>query len=119
MNTWSRWKVTKIIRQNRKSRSLQDPNLESSSQSPNHTDTIPASLGRPVQKRASKLDAFEPQLQQLLQRYPRITVIRLQEELQGVGYTGGYPSRVKTTLAALLCAALPRSAKHLLILDSN
>ena len=86
----SRWKVTKIIRQNRKSRSVQELNLESSSQSPNLSDTIPASLGPPVQKRASKLDAFEPQLQQLLQRYPRITVIRLQEELQGVGYTGGY-----------------------------
>ena len=52
----------------------------------NHTETIPASLGQPIQKRASKLDLFEPQLQ----RYPRITVIRLQEELQGVGYTGGY-----------------------------
>ena len=51
---------------------------------------IPASLGRPIQKRASKLDAFESQLHQLLQRYPRITVIRLQEELQGAGYTGGY-----------------------------
>ena len=50
----SRWKVTKIIRQNRKSRSVQEPNLESSSQSPNHTDTIPASLGRPVQKRDTK-----------------------------------------------------------------
>ena len=86
----SRWKVTKIIRQNRKSRSLQEPDLQSSSQSPNHAGTIPASLGRPIQKRASKLDAFEPQLQQLLERYPRITVIRLQEELQGVGYTGGY-----------------------------
>ena len=101
----SRWKVAKIIRQNRKSRGLKESNSASSPppteppptnppptepQSPNHTDTIPASLGQPIQKRASKLDAFEPQLQQLLQRYPRITVIRLQEELQGVGYTGGY-----------------------------
>lgn len=91
----SRWKVTKIIRQNRKSRGLKESNSASSPpptepQAPNHTDTIPASLGQPIQKRASKLDAFEPQLQQLLQRYPRITVIRLQEELQGVGYTGGY-----------------------------
>ncbi len=96
----SRWKVAKIIRQNRKSRGLQESNSASSlqptnpqpsePQPTNHTEMIPASLGRPIQKRASKLDAFESQLQKLLQRYPRITVIRLQEELQGAGYTGGY-----------------------------
>ena len=106
----SRWKVTKIIRQNRKNRSVQEPNLESSPQSPNPTDTIPASLGRPVKKRASKLDAFEPQLQQLLQRYPRITVIRLQEELQGVGYTGGY-----SILAERLRELRARPAKPLTV----
>jgi hypothetical protein len=56
----------------------------------NPSEAIPQSLGRPLEKRASKLDAFEPQLQQLLDRYPRITVIRLQEELHSAGYTGGY-----------------------------
>ena len=91
----SRWLVTKVIRQNRKSRGLEETDSPSS---PQPTDaqpkdlaaTIPASLGQPIQKRTSKLDAFEPQLRQLLERYPRITVIRLQEELQGAGYSGGY-----------------------------
>lgn len=91
----SRWLVTRVILQNRKSRGLEEPNSLPSpqpmdSQQAASKDAIPGSLGQPIQKRASKLDAFESQLRQLLERYPRITVIRLQEELQGVGYSGGY-----------------------------
>ncbi len=116
----SRWRVTKVIVQNRKSRGLQESNLASSlltsdpqSTEPQPTecaDTIPASLGRPIQKRASQLDAFESQLQQLLERYPRITVIRLQEELQGAGYTGGY-----SILAERVRALRSRPAKPLTV----
>ncbi|MEZ6152464.1 MAG: hypothetical protein R3C09_20380 [Pirellulaceae bacterium] len=91
----SRWLVTKVIRQNRKSRGLEEadsvsPPQPTDAQPTESAATIPASLGQPIQKRASKLDAFELQLRQLLERYPRITVIRLQEELQVAGYTGGY-----------------------------
>lgn len=86
----SRWLVAKVIDQNRKSRGLQETDSLSSPPPTNSADTIPASLGQPIQKRASKLDALEPQLRQLLERYPRITVVRLHEELQVAGYTGGY-----------------------------
>jgi transposase len=91
----SRWLVTKVIHQHRKSRGTEETNSESASQPvdsqrENSTGAIPGSLGQPIQKRASKLDAFEPQLKGLLERYPRITVIRLQQELQGAGYSGGY-----------------------------
>lgn len=91
----SRWLVTKAIRQNRKSRGMEETDSPSSpqpidSQQAALAATIPASLGQPIQKRTSKLDAFEPQLRQLLERYPRITVIRIMEELQSAGYSGGY-----------------------------
>ena len=85
----SRWKVRKIIDLYQKARGDQQQN-EPSPQPATPLETIPPSLGRPIQKRDSKLDAFEPQLQQLMDRYPRITVVRLQEELQSAGYRGGY-----------------------------
>lgn len=47
-------------------------------------------LPRPPQQRSSCLDEHEPSLQQLLQRYPDITAVRMHEELQKVGFTGGY-----------------------------
>lgn len=90
----SRWMVTKVLRQFYQSRGVQ----ESSAESPQDANSspvvpeiaIPGSLGKPKEKRNSKLDAFEPQIIGLMDRYPRITVIRLQEELQHLGYTGGY-----------------------------
>lgn len=88
----SRWMVTKILRRHRENRGVGESN-ETLLQEANPSDSpepIPQSLGRPIHKRSSKLDAFEPQLQQLMDRYPRITVIRLQEELQSSGYAGGY-----------------------------
>ena len=50
----------------------------------------PASLGPAPTKRGSKLDAFEPQLRDLLLRYPRISATRLYEELTKQGYQGRY-----------------------------
>ena len=47
-------------------------------------------LPKPSRRRASKLDPFRESLQQLLERYPNITIVRMQEELQRQGYDGGY-----------------------------
>ena len=51
---------------------------------------LPPSLGSAPVPRGSKLERFEPQLIQLLERYPRITAQRVFEELQRLGYDGGY-----------------------------
>ena len=40
-------------------------------------------------KRASKLDGFEIQIQKLLDKYPKITGVRIYEELKLAGYGGG------------------------------
>ncbi|MEZ6152483.1 MAG: hypothetical protein R3C09_20475 [Pirellulaceae bacterium] len=91
----SRWLVTKVIRQNRKSRGLEEADSASPPQPTDGSQRSQPLRYRPAwdspsKSGASKLDAFELQLRQLLERYPRITVIRLQEELQVAGYTGGY-----------------------------
>lgn len=41
-------------------------------------------------RRPSKVDRFEPQITRLLERYPKITVQRILEELRQEGYDGGY-----------------------------
>lgn len=40
-------------------------------------------------KRASKLDAFGPEMKRILEHYPKITAVRLHEELKEAGYAGG------------------------------
>lgn len=76
-----RWKVTSIVKQHIRNR---DPAAVGESETP------PPSLGRPKQHRRSKLDAFELQLEQLLERYPSITAQRVYEELKRSGFDGGY-----------------------------
>ncbi len=39
--------------------------------------------------RASKLDAFEPEIKNILERYPGITGVRIYEKLKEAGYGGG------------------------------
>jgi len=39
--------------------------------------------------RASKLDDFAPEMKKLLEKYPKITGLRIYEELKEAGYTGG------------------------------
>lgn len=41
-------------------------------------------------RRGSQIDPYVERIQNLLARYPKITVRRIWEELQGQGYTGGY-----------------------------
>jgi len=40
-------------------------------------------------KRASKLDGLAPEIQKLLDKYPKITGVRVYEELKEAGYSGG------------------------------
>ena len=53
--------------------------------------------------RGSKLDAFEPEIQKILESYPTITAIRLHEKLGELGYAGGI-----TILRERLAAVRPR-----------
>ena len=39
--------------------------------------------------RASKLDGFDPEIKKLLDKYPKITGLRIYEELKEAGYPGG------------------------------
>lgn len=83
----SRWKVDEILRRHHQQREVQSETIATDGPLPVNEE-ISASLGRPAAKRPSKLDAFESQIRQLLERYPKITTVRIYEELQASGYTG-------------------------------
>src|SRR5690348_6505397 len=53
-------------------------------------DGSPDTAPRTATPRASKLDAYEPAIVDLLARYPNISGRRILEELRPLGYTGGY-----------------------------
>ncbi|QDU19815.1 IS21 family transposase [Urbifossiella limnaea] len=46
--------------------------------------------GDPPPRRGSRLDAYEPILKELLDRYPNLTVERALQELRARGFAGGY-----------------------------
>ncbi len=51
---------------------------------------VPAELQGPRARRGSLVDPHVERIRNLLSRYPKITVRRIWEELQGHGYTGDY-----------------------------
>ena len=74
----SRWRVQRTIGAHREARNLEEGNPAN------------AELPAPTGHRLSKLDAFQRQIAQLLQRYPNMTATRVFEELKTQGYDGGY-----------------------------
>lgn len=74
----SRWRVKRVIQRQQAARA--DP----------LGGPVNSALPAPTTARASQLDTFQTAIDQLLERYPRITVTRILEELRKGGYRGGY-----------------------------
>ena len=65
------------------------PEMKTNIQAQREGRTAPAPGPRP-RPRKSMVDPFEPILQELLAKYPNLTVERAWQELQARGYAGGY-----------------------------
>jgi transposase len=77
----SRYQVTRVVRSREKN---------GDAQAAVENRIPPAGLGAVPKRRSSKLDPHAEQITELLERYPRITVQRIYEELSRDGYRGGY-----------------------------
>lgn len=67
-------------------------------------------LPAPPRTRKSLLDPYEQAIQDLLGRYPNITVVRMLEELRSLGYEGGY-----TILRQRMRELRPRPTRALVV----
>jgi transposase len=68
-------------------------------------------LPRRRRRRGSVVDGYEEAIGGFIKRYPNITIIRLLEELRGLGYQGGYSilrERVKTLRAPAAAQPIQR-----------
>jgi transposase len=71
------------------------------------TEGAPAPLRRSVRHRGSKLDVHMPRIKELLEHYPRITAVRMLEELRTCGYKGGI-----TIVRMLLARLRPQAGRQ-------
>lgn len=70
-------------------------------------DAPPQPSRKTSQYRGSKLDAYMPRIRELLEKYPRITAVRMREELRTCGYAGGI-----TIVRMLLARLRPQATRQ-------
>ncbi len=97
----SRWRAGESIRRIARSLGLARNTV---SQVLSQVQAQRAGASSSARRRPSRLDPYEPIIQELVTRYPELTAVRLLEELRQRGFTGGY-----TVVRQRLCQLRPGS----------